>query len=216
MKAFNPYKREHNLHWSVLQIRTLLGNAIEKESSTYISYAALEGRIIIERVEFEILVMAAHESLNSDWQDLIEKQNGIQKVNCKYKALRYRYQTFTEAFSKVALNDIQIKPFDFKKAEDLQSKLSQYIHIYTRRPEELLFESEFIQNGIQLIKETISYLENMFTIKDDNYVFGVLNFASLKNGFEIEFDSWLKTLDDNTEALTERLKKIAALHIDKQ
>lgn len=104
----------------------------------------------------------------------------------------------------------------FKKAEDLQSKLSQYIHIYTRRPEELLFESEFIQNGIQLIKETISYLENMFTIKDDNYVFGVLNFASLKNGFEIEFDSWLKTLDDNTEALTERLKKIAALHIDKQ
>lgn len=216
MKSFNPYKREHNLHWTVLQLRTLLGNAIEKESSTYISYAALEGRMIIERVEFDILVMAAHESLNSDWQDLIEKKNGIQKVNSKYKALRYKYQTFTEAFSKVVLNDLPIKPFEFRKAENLQSKLSQYIHIYTRKPEELMFESEFIQSGVQLIEETISYLENMFTIKDGNIVYGAFNFASLKNGFDIEFDNWIKTLDEDTESLTERLKKIATLHNDRQ
>lgn len=218
MKSFTPYKREHNIHWSVLQLRTLLGNAIEKESSTYISYAALEGRIIIERVEFEILVMVAHESLNSDWQVLIEKQNGIQKINSKYKALKYKYQTFTEAFSKVVLNDLPIKPFEFRKAEDLQSKLSQYIHIYTQRPEELLFESELIQAGVQLIEETISYLENMFTIKDGSFVYGVLNFASLNNGFEVEFKNWVKTSDDDTESLTERLKKIVTLHplINKQ
>ncbi|MDD4438160.1 MAG: hypothetical protein PHS04_09025 [Tissierellia bacterium] len=210
MKPFNPYNREHNLHWSVLQLSTLLGNAIEKNSSTYISYAALEGRMIIERVEFEILVMAAHESLNTDWQDLIEKQNGIQKVNSKYKALKFRYQSFTEAFSKVILIDLPLKPFEFKKAEDFQSRLSQYIHIYTRKPEELLFEGEFIQSGIKFIKETISYLENMFTIQDGNYVFGVLNFSTLKNGFEFEFNNWLKTVDEDVEALTERLHKIAS------
>ncbi|MBN1925749.1 MAG: hypothetical protein JW798_07935 [Prolixibacteraceae bacterium] len=59
MNPFNPYKREHNLHWTVLQMRTLLGNTLKLKSSTYISYAALEARMIIERVEFEILAMAA-------------------------------------------------------------------------------------------------------------------------------------------------------------
>ena len=208
MKPFNPYQREHNLHWTVLQMRTLLGNALKLKSSTLISYAALEARMIVERVEFEILVMAAHESLNSDWQDFIEKQNGIQKVNSKYKALRFRYQSFTEAFSKVILIDLPLKPFEFKKAEDFQSKLSQYIHIYTRRNEELLYESEFMQDGVKLIEQTILFLENMFTLQDGKYVFGVLNFSSLKNGFELEFNNWLKSLDEDVEALIQRLKNI--------
>jgi hypothetical protein len=208
MRPFNPYKREHNLHWAVLQLRTLLSNAIEQKSSTYISYAALEGRMIIERVEFDILVMAAHESVNTDWQDLIEKQNGIQKVNSKYKALRFKYQTFTEAFSKVIFDDLPVKPFEFRKAEDFQSKLSQYIHIYTRTSEEIKFESEYMQNGIKLIEETISFLENMFTIRDKSYIFGVLNFASLKNGFEVEFKNWLNTLDEDVEGLIQRLRII--------
>lgn len=208
MNPFNPYQREHNLHWAVLQMRTLLGNALKLKSSTLISYAALEARMIVERVEFEILVMAAHESLNSDWQDFIEKQNGIQKVNSKYKALRFRYQSFTEAFSKVILIDLPLKPFEFKKAEDFQSKLSQYIHIYTRRNEELLYESEFMQDGVKLIEQTILFLENMFTLQDGKYVFGVLNFSSLKNGFELEFNNWLKSLDEDVEALIQRLKNI--------
>ncbi len=208
MKPFNPYEREHNLHWTVLQMRTLLGNALKLKSSTYISYAALEGRMIIERVELEILAMAAHKSLNTDWHDLIEKYNGIQKVNSKYKALKFKYQTFTEAFSKVILDDLPVKPFEFRKAEDFQSKLSQYIHIYTRTPEEIKFDSDFMQTGIKLLEETISFLENMFTIRDKNYIFGVLDFASLKNGFEVEFKNWLNTLDEDVDALTQRLRKI--------
>jgi hypothetical protein len=209
MKKYNFHQREQNIHWSILQIQTLLENANNQKSSSYICYAALEGRMIIERIEFEILVMAAHDSLDLEWQDLIEKQNGIQKVNSKYKALKFRYQSFTEAFSKVVLINLPIKPFEFKKADDFQNRLSQYIHIYTRKPEELSFDSEFIQSGIKLIEETISYLENMFTLHDGGYVFGVLNFSSLKNGFEIEFEKWLKTFDDNVDTLTENLKRIA-------
>jgi len=36
-----------------------------------------------------------------------------------------------------------------------------------------------MQIGIKLIEETIIFLENMFTIQDGNYVFGILNFSSL-------------------------------------
>lgn len=216
MKNYDFHRREQNLHWSILQIKTLLGNAQKFKSSPFITYAALEGRIIIERIEFEILVMAAHDSLDIEWQDLIEEYKGIQKVNSKYKALKFRYQTFTEAFSNVILNDFSIKPFPFNKAEELQGRLSQYIHLYTRKPEELTFESEFIQAGINLIEETISYFENMFTLHDGKYVFGVLNFSTLKNGFELEFEKWLKTVDENVETLTENLRRIASENIIEQ
>jgi hypothetical protein len=215
MEEYSPHKRNQNLSWSINQIKVLFNQAKRDNSATWIIYAALECRIIIERIEFELIVMAAHNSLDLTWQDLITEYKGIQKVNAKYKALKFRYQTFMEAFSKVLIPNHSIKAFDFKGAEDFQEKLSQYIHIYTRKTEELQYDSEFIQTGIKLIEETLSYLENMFTIQNDNYVFGVLDFSSLKNGFEIEFQQWLKSVDENIEALIDRLRVIAKKMTDK-
>ena len=81
MKSYLFHQRELNPAWSILQISELLRIAIEQKSSTLISYAALEGRIIIERIEYEILIMAIHGTEDSQWQDLIDENNGIQKVN---------------------------------------------------------------------------------------------------------------------------------------
>jgi hypothetical protein len=208
MEIYDFHRREQNLAWSILHIKTLLDIAQKQKSSSLIIYAALEGRIILERIMFEILVMSAHDSMDLDWIDLIEEHNGIQKVNSKYKALKFRYQTFTEAFSTIILDDFSLKPFDFKKAEDFITKLSQYIHIYTRKQDEILFESEFMQSGVTLILEIIYFLENMFTLHDNQYVFGTVNFSSLKNGMEIEFEKWLKTPDEDVVALTNRLREI--------
>lgn len=209
MKKYDFHKKEQNISWSIHQMKTLIDLIKRQESTSLISYAALEGRMIIERIEFEILVMAVHNSQDIKWQDFIEEYKGIQKVNAKYKALKFRYQTFTEAFSRVIIDEFSIKPFDFKKAEEIQSSLNQYIHIYTRSDEDLKYEGRFIQDGIKLIEESIHYLENLFTYHEGSYVFGVLDFSSLKNGFEIEFDRWLKTLDEDIDELTTRLKKIA-------
>lgn len=215
MEEYSPHKRNQNLSWSIKQIKVLLNQAKRDGSATWIIYAALECRIIIERIEFELIVMAAHNSLDLSLQDLITEYKGIQKVNANYKALKFRYQTFTEAFSKVLISNHSIKAFDFKSTEDFQDKLSQYIHIYTRKTEELQYDSEFIQAGVNLIEETLSYLENMFTIQNDNYIFGVLDFSSLKNGFEIEFQQWLKSVDENVDALIDRLKLISKNVINK-
>lgn|GEM_PF-6036926 len=209
MNEYYFHKRVQNISWSILQLKALLELIKKQESTSLLSYAALEGRMVIERIEFEILVMAVHNSQDIKWQDYIEEYKGIQKVNAKYKALKYRYQTFTEAFSRVIINEFSIKPFDFKKAEDIQSSLSQYIHLYSKSDADLKYEGKFIQDGIKLIEESIQYLENLFTIHDGSYVFGVLDFSSLKNGFEIEFDRWLKTLDEDVDGLTARLQKIA-------
>jgi hypothetical protein len=149
--------------------------------------------------------MAAHESENKEWIELIKSFKGIQKVNLKYKGLKMRYQAFTEAFSKALIKNYPLKPFDFKTAEKHESELSQYIHIYYRQKEELDFESTFIQSGFQLIKTTLTFLENLFLKKDDGYLFGVLNFSSLKDEVGYEFKDWLQRKDEDVESLTNRL-----------
>jgi hypothetical protein len=216
MEEFSPHIRHQNLSWSINQIKLLINQAKKDRSATFIIYAALECRNIIERIEFELIVIAANNSLDLTWQDLITEYKGIQKVNSKYKALKFKYQTFTEAFSKVINSEFTIKAFDFKRAEALQDKLSQYIHLYTRETEQLSYGSEFIQAGLKLIEGTIPFLENMFTLHNDNYAFGILDFSSLKNGFEVEFQNWLKSVDENVDALTERLRIIATKIKDEQ
>jgi len=212
----NPYKfheRELNPSWSILQMKELLKIAIDQNSSTLISYATLEGRIILERIEFEIITMSAHCSEDSQEQDVIDKNNGIQKVSSKYKALRYRYQSFSEAFSRVMLDEYSFKYFDFKSAENLQSRLSQYLHLQTRKPNDFSFESDFIQTGINLINETITFIEKLYNAYEGKFIFGTFDIDTLKNGFEVEFENWLKAVDNDVDALTNRLKKIVEDHI---
>jgi hypothetical protein len=199
---------EHHIGWSIEQLKTLLSTALNLKSSTIISYAALEARITIERIEFELLVMAAHKSLNLEWADLIETYKGIQRVNAKYNSLKYRYQTFTAAFSNALSVDLPLKPFQYKKSEEFLSRLAQYIHIYSTKPDDLQFESIYMQSGINLIKEFIAFLENMFPIVDGSYIYGIIDFSTLKHGMDVEFQNWLKETDENIEALTDRLRII--------
>ena len=208
MIKYNFHVREQNLDWSITQIEVLLDNCLKQKSTPYLLYAALESRMIIERVEFEILVMSAHESDDEEWITKIKEFKGIQKVNSKYKGLKMRYQTFTEAFSKVLIEHYPLKPFDFKKSETFESELSQYLHIYYRTKEELDFDSKFIQSGIELIKSTLSFLKNLFLKREDGYFFGVLNFSSLKDEVGIEFRDWLQRKDEDVESLTNRLIEI--------
>lgn len=195
------YQREQNLCWSINQIDLLLCNVINKRSSTFISYAALECRMIIERLEFQIVVLAAKDFLDDDTYKQISDYRGISRANDKYKGLKFRYQSFTEAFAKAVVGDHTIKYFQFRKAEEIQTGLNEYIHIYSRLNDELEFDSQFMQSGIVLLKETIHFLKS-------NMNLAVIEKSSLKNGFDIEFKHWLNSKDVDIDALTLRLKEI--------
>lgn len=208
MKKYNFYERDPSISWSFCHIKSLINLSKNHQCSSFVLYAALESRNVIEKVEFEILEMIASYSSNEDFIEIIKKKNGIQKTNSNYKVLKYRYQTFSEAFTIALIDTISIKPFDLKKAEEIQNNLSQYIHIYTRTPEELIFNSSFIQEGISLIINSITNLEKSFEIKDNNYVLGTIIFDSLSGGIKSEFLRWLDSKDEDTDALTKRLIEI--------
>lgn len=208
MEKFDFNKRYQNIDWSIKQIEALLILAKRHNNSSFVIYAALEGRNIIERIEYEILVMAAHKFLDESWKDLIESKNGIQKVNSKYKALRFKYQSFTEAFTNALIDDLSTKPFKFKLAEEIQSELAPYIHVYTRNDDDLNYGSLFISNGILLLQKIIKFLKNSFTLDSEGYVLATLDFDSLSVSYKIEFKNWIDSKEEQTDELTHRLIEI--------
>lgn len=205
MQKFDFHSRYQNIDWSIKQIESLLILAKNHNNSSFVIYAALEARNILERVEYEILFMAAHKYLDKSWMDLIEKKNGIQKTNSKYKALRFKYQSFTEAFTSALIDDLSIKPFSFRLAEEIQGELSQYLHIYTRNDDDLLYGGTYINNGIQVINQAITFLKDSFTIFNDGYVVATLDFDSLNDSFKNEFINWIGSKEEQVDKLTQRL-----------
>ncbi len=205
MARFNPNYRIHNISWSINQIKFLLAIAQDKQSSSFVFYATLECRKIIERIEYEILVIP-NKKIHNDFNEEIKKFKGIQKVNTKLKTLRFRYQTFTEAYSKAILEDFPINAFNLTLSESFEKRLSKYIHTYYRSDDELQYNNDFIQNGINLVIEVVQYLEKFR--KNGEYVFGSLSFSTLKGGIKKEFENWLNGVDDDTESLKNRLDEI--------
>ena len=207
-REYNFHERMQNPSWSFIHIENLLDLSRKNKNSSFVVYAAFESRNIIERIEFELIVMSANSILGiKDFED-IKKKHGIQKANKKFNALKFRYQTFTEAFSKVVKPDLNLKTFNYKEAERIKVNLSQYLHIYSRTVQELEFDSTFIQEGFNHIKSSTDFLKNYFTKDINAYYFGILDFMSLKEPMKSEFVSWLNGREQNIEKLTDRLDNI--------
>lgn len=208
MEKFNPYIRKQNVSWSIYQIKMLLNQIQRDNSSTFLNYAALECRIIIERLELAPLVMAASSLEDDSWKKELENFKGIQKLNSRLKSLRFRYQTFTVAFAEAIFENCPLVPFDYNTAETLQNKLAEYIHVYTKSDDDFLYQSEYVQQGIQLIKETLIFLENSCALSEGYYLQGIIDINTLSKEMKDEFNDWVNRKDENIKALTDRLDKI--------
>lgn len=200
--------RIQNLSWSFITIESLLEQSEVSKNSTLVIYAALECRHILERIEFETIVMSANSKFTIKNFENIKKHHGIQKANKEFKALKFKYQTFSESFSKAVRPDLNLKPYDYRKAEDLKEKLSQYIHIYSRSNQELEYSSSFIQNGLIEIQSAVDFLKSYVNKDSNDYYFGNLDFMSIAEPMKSEFLSWLNSSEENNDDLTERLIKI--------
>jgi len=200
--------RVQDLGWSFNQIDNLIKQSYDCQNPSLVIYAALESRNIIERIEFESIVMSANSSFSIEDFENIKKRLGIQKANNKFNTLKYRYQLFAESFSKAVKPDLNVKSYDFKKAEEIKRNLSQYLHIYSRTNEELEFNSKFIQDGYHIIQSAIDFLKNFLQKDINGFYFVIVDFMTLAEPMKNEFQSWLSCNEENNEKLTERLINI--------
>lgn len=133
---YEYHKREPHNSWQLKHCEVLLEEAEKYNNTSLVLYAALEARNLLEKTEFDLMLMSTEKS---EWEALSQMARGkygLTKSNNKYKALKYRYQTFSEAITKVIL-DFSLKVYDYKASEELQNGLAEYVHIYTRTPDEL-------------------------------------------------------------------------------
>jgi len=209
MPEFDTNKRSLDANWLLAQIELLIHSAKKFSNSSFVIYAALETRNLFERLEFELLAMAASGTETEKFLKETRGKTGIRQTNKKYKTLKYRYQSFSSAATKAIFERGSLNKFDYKKSEEYCDKLSQYIHTYSRMPEDMIFESDFINFGIDLIKECINYLmTEFFVLIDGGLTYGVFEFTSLTPSVKMEFEKWLTGVDENEEALLQRLIEI--------
>lgn len=163
-------------------------------------------RNLIERICYNLIMMPSNKT---EWEE-IEKtakgKQGIRRSNDKYKILKYRFQTFSEAIGRLA--NLPIKAFDYKKAEELENDLGEYVHSYTRTQRDMNYGSDFIQNGLEKIEESLKFVKSYFIQKDGNNVYGILNFSTLTGDLKTEFDKWKKETSTDIGALYKRLEEI--------
>lgn len=205
-ETYNYHKRIQNESWLIVHIETLISEAKKNNNSSFVLYAAFEIRNLIEKISYNLLIMSANKS---EWE-VIEKtakdKQGIRRSNDKYKALKYRFQTFSEAIGKLA--DLPIKAFDYKKAEELENDLGEYVHTYTRSQSDMNFDSDFIKNGIKKVEESLQFVRSYFVKDNENYVFGCLNFSTLTGAYKTEFDNWKSGATTDRENLYNKLVEI--------
>jgi len=207
-QQYNFHTRIQNPNWSIIHIENLLELSQKNKNPSFLIYAAFESRNLLERIEFELIVMSANSTFGMEDFENIKKRHGIKKANKKFNTLKFRYQTFTESYTIAVKPDLNLQTYNYKESEKLKETLSQYLHLYSRTENELEFESEFIQKGFEHIKATTDFIENYITKDTNGIYFGVLDFMTLIEPMKIEFKKWIDETEQNNGKLTKRLLEI--------
>jgi len=205
-ETYDYFKRIQSPSWLITHIETLITEAKTESSTSSVLYASFEIRNLIEKICYDLILMSTNKN---EWEE-IEKtakgKQGIRRSNDNYKSLKYRFQTFSEAIGKLA--NLPIKAFDYKKAEELENDLGEYVHTYTRSQSDMNFESDFIQNGLKKVEESLQFVKSYFIQENGNNVFGILNFSTLTGDYKTEFDNWKTGVSTDTVKLYNRLVEI--------
>jgi len=205
-ETHNYFKRHQNEGWLIAQIEFLLSEAKTESSTSSVLYSTFEARNLIEKISYDLIRMSVNESEWSEIEKMAKGRNGIDKTNSKYKALRFKLQTFSEQIANIA--NLPVKTFNHDLADSFVNRLADYIHTYIREQKDMNYASDFIQNGITLVEESLNFVKNYFTIQNGKYVYGILKPKTLTGLYKIEFENWKNSTSTDTAALYGRLLEI--------
>lgn len=207
-KTYDYQKRENNNTWLLKHIKVLLEEANKHQNISFILYAAFEARNLLEKTEFDLILMSQNSNKVKKLIDIAKGKNGLRRTNEKYKTLKFKYQSFNEALCSVIIDDVQVKVFDYKKSGSLQSDLGEYLHVYTLQDKDYNYNSSFFQSGIDLIKQTIEFIKSYYTKTDDGYIFGIIQYDTIHGKIKDCFEKWRKSPSQETKSLYDELLKI--------
>lgn len=207
-RNYDYHTRENNNSWLLKHIEVLLEEAEKYKNISFVFYAAFESRNLLEKTEFDLILMSQNEEDKQNLIEIAKGKNGLRKTNEKYKTLKYKFQTFNEALCRVIIDDIRVQIFDYTKSGNLQTELGEYMHVYTLSENDYNYNSQFIQNGIAIINDTLNFIKSYYTLTNSGFVYGIINFNSIKGSIKQAFDNWKNSSSFDTQKLFEELNEI--------
>ena len=128
VRALNFYatERHHTPTWILKKIADLVDKGKRHEDSSSILYACLEARNLLEMISTTKLLCSVSDEDRARITAAVKPQNGIKGVNKELKALGLKTQEFMNAVCAVENQEFPV--FNFTESDDIQHRLSQYIH----------------------------------------------------------------------------------------
>lgn len=202
---YRPSQRIHEPPWLIWHAKDLLDKAKRQKDSSKVLYACFELRNCLEMVEFRMILASVEENERAQLMIDAKPRHGIRKVNDKVKSLKHKYQIFY----KVACETIDRagNPLDFSKSAELKEALSDYVHTYTRTPEELNFGSKYIKDAYEVIKDSIIFLESALNKKQNTYMLQNLSIMTLEEDDKKILNDWKNGIIEDEIELKRRLIK---------
>ncbi len=90
---------------------------------------------------------------------------------------------------------------------ELKTRLSNYVHTYTRTNEELHFNSDYLKTASKLINETINFIEYSLNRKGNSYLLQNICISTLNDQDKKILTDWKSGKIRDEDALKEILKK---------
>jgi hypothetical protein len=177
MNTYKPSQRYHEVIWMLKHSEDLEMKAKKLSDTSKIIYCCLELRNAIEMLDFHLIIASIPNSEHNLIAEIAKPYHGNDKANNKYKSLKEKTQLFYECVCDVL--HVPGKFYDYKKSNKLKFDLSQYIHTYTKTPEEMEFNGTFITAAFPIIKEARNFLNTSLIYDGESYIVQNLDYTTL-------------------------------------
>ncbi|MFL5762931.1 MAG: hypothetical protein ACJ77K_03245 [Bacteroidia bacterium] len=212
-REYNPIVRIHDPAYLTVHSKVMKEMGMEHKSSSSLIYACLDLRGALELIEYGILLASVDFQMRQRISELTAPKNGLEVANKELKSLKSKFQYFYQAVCEIC--NVPGTYFDMKKSRDLQYRLSQYLHTYTRTQEEITFGSEFMNAAAVVIDETLKFIDD--SLRDgESYTLQCIEIAKIPAEDKLLLEEWKNSTKMTYEELKERLQKNADVRIARE
>lgn len=190
--------RDVTADWHVAQSRRLVDVALSQGSSTALVYAALEARNAIERLVFEMSVLATGGKFTPDQLSAAQKKNGLFRLLDEALHNYRRYIEFQNVCMDLMGNPLRFPVPDLRRCKRLRTDLSSYCHCQLD-PQFTIHDSagQWFITGIDIVKQACDFLDLLLAAP-----FGVISPGSMSAEVREIFDAYIEGNIDITSART--------------
>lgn len=192
--------RDVTADWHVMQSRRLIDVAFSCGSSTALVYAALEARNALERLVFEMSVLATGGKFTSDQLSTAQKKDGLFKLLDEALNNYRRHIEFQNICMELMKTPLRFPVPDIRRCKRLRTDLSSYCHcqldpnVTVNDPSGHWFEA-----GIDIVRQTCDFLDPLLTAP-----FGVMHPGTMPAEVREIFDTYISG-DININTVRTRL-----------